>query len=189
MNSVCHLSFLSHFIFCKVKWQHFKGELEVLHVSCRKFSQLVLTVNFFWKYFNNWPSYHLQCNVLLFGPPCTVHWSADLPRSAVWHVCLAERLSWLWSQCQLYWRMPTWMSYQRSGTGMTSCQRYCCQWSITWTCSRSSGRQHLDDTCHHSSPGMTWSASFVSIYLDTFSLQKYNNVHVGKQYNCSTGWQ
>jgi len=34
------LSFLSRFTFCKVKWQHFKGVVEMLHVSCSKFSQL-----------------------------------------------------------------------------------------------------------------------------------------------------
>ena len=34
-------AFLSRFTFCKVKWQHFKGVVENVTLSCRKFSQLV----------------------------------------------------------------------------------------------------------------------------------------------------
>jgi len=66
-------AFLSRFTFCKVKWQHFKGVVENVTLSCRKFSQLV-------KKFENLSTIDKVaiCNAMsyFFGPPCISKFAA-----------------------------------------------------------------------------------------------------------------
>jgi len=55
----------------KVKWQHFKGVVENVTLPCRKFSQLSNSENIL-KICQQLIKLPMQCNVLLFGPPCIV---------------------------------------------------------------------------------------------------------------------
>jgi len=80
MNNVISLSFLSHFIFCKVKWQHFKGAVENVTMYLVGNLNLVsfLTVNFFFENLSTIDKVAI-CNAMsyFFGPPCSFIYSDD----------------------------------------------------------------------------------------------------------------
>lgn len=83
----------------------------------------------------------------------------NIPIFEAWCVSHADERSLLWNQYRRYWQMLMWTNRRRSGRETTSYRRCCCLWSTAWTCSRSSDRPHLVDTCR---PALTPSAiSFI----------------------------